>query len=399
MIQTPLRIAHVVNEPFGLESASGVQHAVYCLSRAQADIGQCVAVFSRESGVHVLSTGTPTGLDRARPGVRKGRSPREWLLSRYYEPRLAEHLVKWAPDIVHFHSVHIPENVALGPLLARAGIPYCVTLHGALFDQALRRSRLKKWAFNHLFERRYLNGARFIHAVSPNETPVIRGLGIDRPVIVVANGLPPDATLQARGPSALYAESPWLRGRFVFMFVGRLDVWQKGLDLLMRSFAHARLRDAALVLVGPEWRGSRRVLGRLAERQGVSSQVVFREPAFGEERANLLAAADVFVHPSRWEGLSLSVLTAAAAGKPCLITREADPLGTLERAEAAFIVDATVSSLTAGLRRAALVPREELQMMGTRGRDAVERHFSWHSTARELVRAYRTVSTAAREPH
>jgi glycosyltransferase involved in cell wall biosynthesis len=389
----------VVNEPFGLESASGVQQAVYCLSRAQADIGQCVAVFSRESGVHLLSTGTSKGLDQARPAVRAGRSPRDWLLSRYYEPKLAEPLVEWGPDIVHFHSVHIPENVALAPVLAHAGIPYCVTLHGALFDQARRRSRLKKWAFNHLFERRYLNGARFIHAVSPTEAPVIRRLGIDRPVVVLSNGLPPDATMQARGPSALHAESPWVRGRFVFMFVGRLDVWQKGLDLLIISFAHARLRDAALVLVGPEWRGSRRALARLAERHGVLSQVVFREPAFGEDRANLFAAADVFVHPSRWEGLSLSVLTAAAAGKPCLITREADPLGTLQGAEAAFIVDATVSSLTAGLRQTTMVRREELQKMGARGRGAVERHFSWHSTARELVHAYQAVFSPARESH
>ena len=47
------------------------------------------------------------------------------------------------------------------------------------------------------------------------------------------------------------AEHPWLRGRQVFMFIGRLDPWQKGLDLLIEAFARAALRDAAaLVLVG-----------------------------------------------------------------------------------------------------------------------------------------------------
>ena len=35
----PLRIAHVINEPFGAESANGVQQVVYCLARAQAEIG------------------------------------------------------------------------------------------------------------------------------------------------------------------------------------------------------------------------------------------------------------------------------------------------------------------------------------------------------------------------
>ena len=33
----PLRIAHVINEPFGAESANGVQQVVYCLANALAD--------------------------------------------------------------------------------------------------------------------------------------------------------------------------------------------------------------------------------------------------------------------------------------------------------------------------------------------------------------------------
>ena len=44
----PLRIAHVTNEPFGLQAANGVQHVVYCLARAQAQVGESVAVFSRD---------------------------------------------------------------------------------------------------------------------------------------------------------------------------------------------------------------------------------------------------------------------------------------------------------------------------------------------------------------
>ena len=147
----------------------------------------------------------------------------------------------------------------------------------------------------------------------------------------------------------------------------------------------AGLREAALVLVGPDCRGSRRALATLAERLGISSQLVFIEPAFGQDRANLFAAADVFVHPSRWEGLSLSVLAAAAAGKPCLITREADPLGELERAQAAVVVEASVSSIAEGLRRAATLSRDELQTMGARARRVAEAHFTWPSIAGTLV--------------
>jgi glycosyltransferase involved in cell wall biosynthesis len=386
-----LRIAHISNEAFGLETASGVQQAVYGLARAQAEIGQAVAVFSRDDhAVNVLADDTESASHGPSTVVAAYRtSLRQRMLSRHFEQTLAREVLAWRPDIVHFHSVHIPENIALAAHLGTVGIAYCVTVHGALFRAALRRGWLKKTLFNLVFERCYLNDARFIHALSPDEIESIRRYGVNRPIVVVPNGLPPDSHVLASWPDALYAEYPQLRDQRVFMFVGRLDPWQKGLDVLVDAFASAGLAEASLVLVGPDWRGSRRALTKRAERHGISSRVVFMEAAFGQERANLFAAADVFVHPSRWEGLSLSVLAAAAAGKACMITREADPLGELERAQAAVVVEPSVSSIANGLRQAATLTRQELDAMGARARRVAETHFNWPSIAARLVEAYR----------
>jgi glycosyltransferase involved in cell wall biosynthesis len=41
---------------------------------------------------------------------------------------------------------------------------------------------------------------------------------------------------------------------------------------------------------------------------------------FGTEKEFLLSKMDVFVHPSRNEGLPLSVIEAASYGKPCVVT-------------------------------------------------------------------------------
>ena len=393
----PLRIAHISNEAFGLGTANGVQQVVYCLARAQAEMGHAVAVFSRDDhAINVLADDREATPRTVRPAVSASHiSLRQQLLSRHFEQTLAADLLAWQPDIVHFHSVHIPQNVALAAHLGSAGIAYCVTVHGALFRAALRRGWLKKTLFNLFLERRYLNEARFIHALSPHEAEVIRRHGVNPPIVVVPNGLPPDTDLPASRPDALYAEHTGLRGQRVFMFVGRLDPWQKGLDLLVDAFASAGLPEASLVLVGPDWRGSRRALAARAEQLGIPSRVVFIEPAFGVERANLFAAADVFVHPSRWEGLSLSVLAAAAAGKACLITREADPLGELERAQAALFVEASVPSIAAGLKHAASLTRQDLHIMGRHARRVVEIHFTWPTSAATLVEAYRRETRAA----
>ena len=174
----PLRIAHVANEPFRPESANGVQQMVYCLARAQSELGQAVAVFSREDGI--ASAGKRRRRQRHARRHRCTRSARSGIgccpaiVNRPW-PRM---LSLGQPDIVHFHSVHIPRNVALAAHLVRSGIPYCVTRHGALFPPALQRRRLKKALFSLLFERRYLNEARFLHAVSPDEIEAIRRFGL-----------------------------------------------------------------------------------------------------------------------------------------------------------------------------------------------------------------------------
>lgn len=388
-----LRIAHVVNEPFSPDSANGVQQVIYCLAKSQADIGHSVAVFSRDDGARYVLGSDPESRP-FEPGLRRARSGsslRERLLARHFEPTLTADVLAWEPHIVHFHSVHIPQNVALAAHLRHVGIPYCVTVHGGLFAAALRRRRVKKSIFNLVFERRYLNDALFIQAVSPHEVGSIRRYGIGTRTVVIPNGLPPRVDEPPTRPTALFEAHPSLKGRRIFMFVGRLDPWQKGLDLLIQAFARAGLREAALVLVGPDWFGSQEVLSSLAARLGISSQLIFTGQAFGDDRANLFAAADVFVHPSRWEGLSLSVLAAAAAGKPCLITRDADPLGELERAQAAIVVDASVASIVAGLRRAAVLPGEELRAMGTRARIVATAKFDWPTIASRLVDAYRSV--------
>ena len=77
-----------------------------------------------------------------------------------------------------------------------------------------------------------------------------------------------------------------------------------------------------------------------------------------------------------------------AAGKPCLITREADPLGGLEQGQAAIVVEPSVSSITEGLKRARELGRPALRDMGRRARHVAEASFTWNSIAVRLIEAY-----------
>ena len=88
--------------------------------------------------------------------------------------------------------------------------------------------------------------------------------------------------------------------------------YQKGLDVLVEAFAGVRRHapEAVLLLAGSAGSETSR-LEALAERAG---QVRFLGPR--GDVYDLMAAADVFAVPSRWEGLGSAAMEAMGVGVP-----------------------------------------------------------------------------------
>jgi glycosyltransferase involved in cell wall biosynthesis len=377
----PLRLVHIVTGS-GPDAANGVVRVVYHVAKAQRALGHDVGVVS-ERGTQMsplTDTGHRSPLGRARNRFASA--------TRQISPTLAQEILAHQPDIVHMHSIHVPENVSLARYLRRAGVNYCVTVHGGLSRTNQRRGRAKKRAFWWMGEREYLNGALFIHALTCEEADDIAAYGVKTPTIVAPNGIDADSLPLPRNPKALYQLAPGLAGRRVFVFMGRVALLQKGLDLLIQGFSLAKVPDSRLVVLGPDWRNGRACLEQQVDNLGLRSQVLFLDGQPPQRCADLVAGADVFVHTSRWEGMALSVLEAAAWQKPCLLTRMADPNGTIGRAGGAIVVDATAESIASGLRTLATIDRRQLMEMGRRARSAVSQ-FKWSLTADTLLEAYR----------
>jgi glycosyltransferase involved in cell wall biosynthesis len=133
-----------------------------------------------------------------------------------------------------------------------------------------------------------------------------------RKIQVIHNGIaltpferPADAALRA----SLSHES----GRPIVLAVARLDK-QKGHTFLLE--AAAMVPEAQFVLVGdgPE----RGALEAQVATLGLRDRVQFL--GYRSDIPELLAACDLFVLPSLYEGLPLSILEAMAAGKPVIAT-------------------------------------------------------------------------------
>jgi len=114
---------------------------------------------------------------------------------------------------------------------------------------------------------------------------------------------------------------PRRSGPFHLVFVGSLAQLYKGQDALINAVArcHAHACDVRLTIVGDGRCRAR--LEALAAAEGVRAFVRFTGHLDGRGVRDTLDTADLFVLPSRAEGLPRAMLEAMARGVPCLGSR------------------------------------------------------------------------------
>jgi glycosyltransferase involved in cell wall biosynthesis len=239
-----------------------------------------------------------------RSGVDFVRLPSRRDLDPALVTRLARAFQALRADVVHTHLVHADVyGAAAAALTGRALVS---TKHN---DDPFRTG-----PFRHV-ERIVSRRARRIVAI----TEALHRFLVERA------GLPPEKVvtipygLDERPPA--WGPNPPLQlpaGARILLAVARL-VPQKGLDTAVRALPAIRERHPHAVLVvageGPE----HDALRALAAGLGVADAVVL--PGRAGDVAALYQAADVFVHPARWEGFGLVLLEAMLSGLPVVASR------------------------------------------------------------------------------
>ena len=331
----------------------------------------------------------PPGADRlpvclfpARPPYRLAYSP---ALGRALAAAVPEH------DVVHIHSLFLFPQFAAYRAARAARVPYIVSQHGALDAYMRRRGRLRKWAFDVLWQRRMLERATALHVMSEGEAATIADVAPGVPRVVVPFGL--DLGQYDSAPPAAEFRKRYLGNGDapLVVNVGRLAE-KKGLDVLVRAFGHVvrRVPDARLALVGPDDENLMGPLQGIAEAEGVASQVVFTGLLTGRDKLAALAAADVWALPSRSEAFPMAVLEALAMGCPAVITPAVNNAADVEAAGAALVVEPEPAPFGGALAELLADPERRAALRG-RARAFVE-DFDLPKVAPQWAAAYARVS-------
>jgi glycosyltransferase involved in cell wall biosynthesis len=235
--------------------------------------------------------------------------------------------------LVHTHT---SKGGLVGRLAAKlAGIPIVIhTVHGFAFHEESPRLELCLYS---LLEKLAARCCDKVVTVSEFHRDWAERLGIGGPskLVAIPNGI--QASLpEPRDRRALRASLNLGWDEFVVLATGRLAP-QKGLEDLVRAVPLIASRlDTPLKVVllgdGPLRAG----LEALTDACRARDRVVFA--GFQAQVSDYLSACDVVALPSLWEGLSIALLEAMAAGKPIVTTRIGSNVEVSRNGECALLV-------------------------------------------------------------
>lgn len=372
-----MRIAQVV--PRGEQTWSGVLTVIVHLATALARRGHHVEVWQLHDWDPTWYSEQRTRL--AADGVVEVRLTAARRLGRASSV-LAEH---HAIDVIHLHGAFNRSNTAISRALRR---PYVFSPHSGYDPVSLRRSSVRKRLYRLLFERTTLARAAAVVALTDVEREDCRRFGAVGPFAVIPNGV--SVSPDDLDPDAFRKELGIGHDAPLAVFVGRLDVLRKGLDVLVDAIAEAP--DWHLALVGPAFRDVDR-LERQVDSAGIEDRVHTVGERHGEQLLETLAAADVFTLTSRWEGLPMALLEALSVGTPAIVSRAVERVVPVHATGAGWVVgDRELGDL---LRELAGPRHDELRSRRSAAR-SLARRYDWDEVAERYERTYERALTRRR---
>lgn len=285
------------------------------------------------------------------------------------------------PDLVVFHEIYKPEFLSISAQLRAEQIPYVIVPHGSLTKMAQRKKWAKKFVGNVLLFNRYINNAKAIQFLSEKELNISRNKDKG---FIGSNGVTlPDVF-----------KKQFHKDEIKMVFVGRKDVYYKGLDLLLSGIALKKRQleenQAKIHLYGPGDDKDIFMIDKMVEDLQIGHLVKCHNSVCGNEKQEALLCADVFVQTSRSEGMPMGILEALSYGLPCIVT-EGTNLGALVRKYDAGWVTGTDAQSIADTMCLMMKEKDLWAVKSVNSVKLIEENFLWSKIAEDVLKEYRRV--------
>lgn len=292
-------------------------------------------------------------------------------------------------DVVHLHEYRSLQGAVALPMIERAGKPFILTAQGGV-PLLVGRFALKR-VYDSLVGRRLLAKASRLHALNTMEADqFIQAGGRREQLFVAPNGiqvsdfqnLPPADSQAFRRKHNIPAHAP------IVLFLARINKI-KGVDFLVAAFAETRreLPQAVLVVAGPD-DGYLPEVKRQIETLRLADSVRLIGYLDGAAKIEAYQAANVYVLPSTYEILGITLLEAMACGASVITTDRCGLADTLQQNDLGAVVKfGDVNGLKDEIVRALSNPADA--QLAEQRRNYVLANFSWDAIAERWESIYR----------
>lgn len=285
------------------------------------------------------------------------------------------------PDLIVVEQGYTYAKEKIRKEIIDGTIPYIVVPRGELTDGAQNKKRLKKIIGNFLLNwPKFIGRAKAIQCLTvEEERNTAKKWNANR--IVIPNG-----TVIPRK-----MEKNFQHDGIKCVSIGRLEPYQKGLDLLVEACAVVQneLRDNGVTidLYGSDMENKATMVKKLIVDKNLSDIIFMHDGVFGVDKENVLRQADVFLIPSRFEGQPTAMLEALAYGLPCLATTGSNMRKEVEESNSGWGADNTVDGIVKALKR--MMDEKNIFAEKSENAYSLATKYSWDKIAEESHRIYK----------
>ncbi|MEM3638081.1 MAG: glycosyltransferase family 4 protein [Conexivisphaerales archaeon] len=388
-----MRIIRIVKDfPLNSNACYGLQPVYHYLTKEQRKLGYDVVILSASKGrsqVKQLDDGTIV-----------------YSISNFFSLKslklITELLKSDSSTIIHTHAT---AGLFLTLLRQVVKFRHVAHVHGTSkssfmpvklrFDNVVQGYSPTKMAYYMAREKMLWNSASRVLAVSNSvKSDLVKYYGVEEGKITpVYNGVDINLFKEIPNP-VLPNQLEYLRQKDVVLYVGHFGL-RKGLPILFKAMSKVAAvnKDAVLVCVGgvPSWLGRTnywQLLNNLIDHLGLRERIVLQDKVPNNTLPNYYSLAKVFVLPSYYEAFPKVLIEAMACSRPVVVTREGGPSELVDNGKNGLLVNyGSVSQLAESISTL-LGDVKKARSMGAKGREKVEREFTWHAVAKRIERVY-----------
>ena len=285
------------------------------------------------------------------------------------------------PDIVVFHEIYLVPYIKLSKDLKRAKTPYVIVPHGGLSYVAQHKNHLKKAIGNFLIFDRYIKGAKKIQFLSENE---FKSSIYNKKGFIGTNGI----------HMPLNHKSQFNTNSIKMIYIGRTEVWIKGLDLLIQAIGlkseFLRKNNFTLDIYGPNFIKSHAEITTLIEDNSIQDLVKLNNGVNTDKKKQLLLSSDIFIQTSRTEGMPMGILEALSFGLPCLVTDKTNLGEIIDQYDAGWKCSDTIESISNMIENVCL-SRSTWAKKSKNAIKLIEENFIWDIVNEHTLNKYKEI--------